>query len=251
MNGDFLDLLPRNALPALRETDPAAAGIEATPVFAFHCAAGALIAGDHRATSGNLIFSDRTEKILELDRYSVMAIAGSPAIAFEMARTLQTAFEYYRRSQLQAMSLLAKTRAISRLLKENLPAALQGVGIVAPIFAGLEPDREESRPMIYYYDPLGANFEAAHYAGSGSGSGSIKSVLHYTETWGGPKPSSMDLPAAVNFANRLLMTAAKFDTATGGVEPEKMRFGTIKLLSGDGIRTVSDEEQGAFWTAGD
>ena len=217
--------------------------------FAFHCSDGVLIAGDHRATSGNLIFSDRTEKILELDRYSVMAIAGSPAVAFEMARTLQTAFEFYRRSQLQAMSLLAKTRTISRLLKDNLPGVLQGVGLVAPIFVGLEPGGPDPRPMIYFYDPLGAHFEGANYAGSGSGSGSIKSVLHYCETWGGPKPSGMPLPEAVNFANRLLMTAAEFDTATGGVEPEKTHFGTIKLLSCEGIRTISSGEQADFWGA--
>jgi proteasome beta subunit len=247
MNGDFLDLLPTEAFPVLRDAKATAGGIEATTVFAFHCSDGVLIAGDHRATSGNLIFSDRTEKILELDRYSVMAIAGSPAVAFEMARTLQTAFEFFRRSQLQAMSLLAKTRTISRLLKDNLPAVLQGVGLVAPIFVGLEPGRVDTRPMIYFYDPLGAHFEAANYAGSGSGSGSIKSVLHYCETWRGPKPSGMQLPEAVNFANRLLMTAAEFDTATGGVEPEKTRFGTIKLLSYEGVRTISDGEQGEFW----
>jgi len=249
MNGDFLDLLQRDAFPVLRDLDRVAAQIEGTTVFAFQCADGVLVAGDHRATSGNLIFSDRTEKILEIDRYSVMAIAGSPAVAFEMARTLQTAFEFYRRSQLQAMSLLAKTRAISRLLKENLPAALQGVGMVAPIFVGLEPGSDDARPTIYYYDPLGANFEAANFAGSGSGSGSIKSVLHYSETWGDPKPSELPLQEAVNFANRLLMTAAEFDSATGGVEPGKMQFGTIKLLSGEGVRTILDEEQAEFWSS--
>ncbi len=249
MKGDFLELLPESSFPHLEKLDPKALQLEATTVFAFHCADGVLFAGDHRATSGNLIFSDKTEKILELDSHSLMAIAGSPAIAFEMTRTLQTAFEFYRRSQLQTMSLLAKTRAISRLLRENLPATLQGIGAVAPIFAGLEPEKPDPNPVIYFYDPLGANFEAANYAGAGSGATSIKSVLHFNEQWGSPKPAHMPLAEAVNFANRLLMTASEFDTATGGVQPDRDQFGTIKLLSPEGIQTVSEQEQRDLWTA--
>ena len=77
-----------------------------------------------------------------------MAIAGVPATAFEMARTLQTTFEYYRRSQLQPMSLPAKLRALSKLLRDNLPATLQGVGAASPLFAGVEtgePGRHQRR----------------------------------------------------------------------------------------------------------
>ncbi len=264
MNGDFLALLPKSAFAATQAAAAAAARdtagdsaprpLEATTVFAFHCAAGVLVAGDHRATAGNLVFSDHIEKILELDRYSLMAIAGNPAIATEMARTLQMAYDFYRRSQLQPMSLPAKMRALTRLLHDNLPATLQGFGMVAPIFAGLdstnsaESDRARgNRPAIYFYDPMGAQFEAAAFASSGSGSGSIKSVLHYLEQWGAPKPAEMPLPQAVALANRLLMTAAEFDTATGGVDPARDEFATIKLLDAAGVRSLSREEQAAAW----
>lgn len=248
MNGDFLALLAR-ATPNLPAAPAAGAlvPLSATTVFAFHCAEGVLIAGDHRATAGNIVFSDRTEKILELDSHSLMAIAGVPATAFEMARTLQTAFEFYRRSQLQTMTVQAKIRALSRLLRENLPATLQGVGAVSPIFAGVEADDPRARPLIYFYDPLGAQFEAAEFAGSGSGSGSIKSVLHYLMKWGRPSPARMPLPQAATLANRLLMTAAEFDTATGGVQPEHRQFATLRLLSAQGIRVVTDDEQERFW----
>jgi proteasome beta subunit len=248
MTGDFLSLLDKNRLPPL---DAPAAGappqIHATTVFAFHCAEGVIIAGDHRATAGNIVFSDKTEKILELDSHSLMAIAGVPATAFEMARTLQTAFEFYRRSQLQGMTLPAKLRALSRLLRENLPATLQGVGIVSPIFAGVETGDSHAKPGIWFYDPLGAQFEAAAYAGSGSGSGAIKSVLHYLENWGEPHPADMPLAQAVVLANRLLMTAAEFDTATGGVHPDQREFATIRLLSTEGTRTITRDEQAKIW----
>ena len=202
-----------------------------------------------QATAGNVVFSDKTEKILELDSHSLMAIAGVPATAFEMARTLQTTFEFYRRSQLQSMSLPAKIRALSQLLRNNLPATIQGFGVVAPIFSGVETNEPDGAPQIYFYDPLGAQFEATNYAGSGSGSGSIKSVLSFLERWGQPKPLEMLLAQAVNLANRLLMTAAEFDTATGGVHPDRHQFATIKLVARPGIRSISVEEQERFWNA--
>jgi proteasome beta subunit len=247
MSGDFLALLEKRSLPSLPAAGTALTPLEATTVFAFHCADGVIIGGDHRATAGNTVFSDKTEKILELDSHCLMAVAGVPAMAFEMARTLQTSFEFYRRSQLQAMSLAAKLRALSRLLRDNLPATLQGVGVVAPLFAGVETGDPAAKPVIYFYDPLGAQFEAASFAGSGSGTAFIKSVLHYLENWGRPRPAEMPLPQAVLLANRLLMTAAQFDTATGGVHPERGDFATIKLLSSEGLRSISSEEQGQFW----
>lgn len=257
MNGDFLALLPKPQFPqgasASPLASPPAKGIqplEATTVFAFHCADGVLIAGDHRATAGNIVFSDKTEKILELDSHCLMAIAGVPATAFEMARTLQTSFEFYRRSQLQTMSLAAKIRALSQLLRNNLAGTIQGFGVVAPIFAGVDPAEPDGVPQIYFYDPLGAEFEAAAYAGSGSGSGSIKAVLSYLEKWGNPKPVDMTLTQACNLANRLLITAAEFDTATGGVQPEKKLFATLKLVARPGIRSISSDEQEQFWKNG-
>jgi len=247
MTGDFLALLEKRSFSSLPAAGTSPLPLEATTVFAFHCAEGVIIGGDHRATAGNTVFSDKTEKILELDSHSLMAIAGVPAMAFEMARTLQTAFEFYRRSQLQSMSLAAKLRALSRLLRDNIPATLQGVGIVAPIFAGVESGNPNAKPVIYFYDPLGAQFEAAAFAGSGSGTPFIKSVLHYLESWGHPRPLEMPLPQAVLLANRLLMTAAQFDTATGGVHPDQGDFATIKLLSAQGLRSISPDEQARFW----
>ncbi len=247
MNGDFLALLPKTAFPQAGPNASTITEIHATTVFAFHCAQGVIIAGDHRATAGNIVFSDTTEKILELDSHSLMAIAGSPAMAFEMARTLQTSFEFYRRSQLQSMSLPAKIRALSQLLRNNLAGTIQGFGVVAPIFAGIEPNDPKAAPQIYFYDPLGAQFEATTFAGSGSGSGSIKSILSFLERWGQPRPAEMPLAQATVLANRLLMTAAEFDTATGGVHPEKRLFATIKFLGADGIRSISLDEQEQFW----
>lgn len=59
----------------------------------------------------------------------------------------------------------------------------------------------------------------------------------------------MELEAAVNLANRLLMTAAEFDSATGGVRPENGCFGTVRILTPEGIETLAEERQADFWKA--
>ena len=56
---------------------------ESTTILAFKFADGVLVAGDRRATSGNTVVYDRADKVLEIDRQSIMAIAGVPATAWE------------------------------------------------------------------------------------------------------------------------------------------------------------------------
>ncbi len=248
ISGDFLSLLATHNVSPLRVDATHAAPVEtqATTVFAFHFADGVLMAGDRRATAGNVIVTDRVDKVIELDAHSLLAIAGVPATAFEMARVLQTSFEYYRRSQLQSLSLPAKVRALARLLRDNLPMTMQGVGVVVPLFAGVDNTTQPPSPQIFFYDPLGAQFQAVGYAASGSGSQTIRSVLSFQERHGQPKPSVMTLPQAVQFALRLLMTASEFDSATGGVRPDTQAFATLKVLRASGVETISEVQQ-AEW----
>src|SRR5438105_8952812 len=238
--GDFLSLLSERKLAPLRAeiSSSAPAQTQATTVFAFRFAEGILMAGDRRATAGNVIVTDRVDKIIEIDATSLLAIAGVPATAFEMARVLQTSFEYYRRSQLQPLSLPAKVRALARLLRDNLPMTMQGVGVVMPLFAGVDYTVSPPKGQIYFYDPLGAQFHAVGYAASGSGAGTIRSVLSFQDRYGRPRPTRMNLQQAVQFALRLLMIASEFDSAAGGVNPDAHTFATIKVLRGSGVEAI-------------
>jgi proteasome beta subunit len=246
--GDFLSLLADRSIPPLnvRATSAAPEQTHGTTVFAFEFSEGVMVVGDRRATAGNLIVTDSVEKVIELDATSLLAIAGVPATAFEMARVLQTSFEYYRRSQLQPLSLAAKVRALARLLRDNVPMTMQGIGIVVPIFAGVDQTSGSPRPKIFFYDPLGAQFQAVGFATTGSGSMTIRSVISYESKYGKPLPAEMSREKAVRFALRLLMTAAEFDSATGGVDPDRQSFATIRILTSEGIETVDDTQQ-AEW----
>lgn len=245
--GDFVSLLERRQLTPLQvDLSSAPAQTQATTVFAMHYAEGVLVAGDRRATAGNQIVTNQVEKVLEVDAHSLLAIAGVPAMAFEMARILQTSFEYYRRSQLQELSLAAKVRALARLLRENMPMTIQGVGVVVPLFVSLDRNGDSPEPRIFFYDPLGAQFKAVGYAASGSGALTVRSILSFQEKHGQPLPGEMTLSQAVQFALRVLQVASEFDSATGGIFPDHQSFATIKILKPEGIETIDVDRQKEF-----
>jgi len=247
---DFAALLRRNGLypgfPAHSAHPAGAAGAggipetQATTILAFKFAGGVLMAGDRRATAGHTVVFDRADKVIEIDRHSLMAIAGVPATAWEMARVLEHSFQFYRRTQLQEMSLDGKVRALSKLLRDNLSFVMQGVGVVVPIFA--THDTVAGTPRLYFYDAMGAQFEAADYAVSGSGSPAVRSILYYANTWGGRPLRELDRRDALVIALRALDTAAETDTATGGVDRRGSVYPVVKIVNGEGISTLPDEE---------
>ena len=245
--GDFMQLLKERGyrfghVPggdhALREGMSAPAVMDGTTVLAMKYRDGVIVAGDRRATAGNMVMYDRTDKVLELDRYSVMAIAGVPATAFEMARVLEHSFKYYRRSQLQDLSFEGKLRALTQLLKDNVPAALAGTGAVAPVFCGY--DRQHAAAKIFFYDILGARFEGVEYAMSGSGSPAIKGILHYLDRWGERRLSDCSEDESVALVLRLLVSAAEFDSATGGVDHESHRYPVVKRITRNGVSAIDE-----------
>lgn len=242
MEGDFLQLLKAHGyqigVPPPGEGQRKAEIARATTILAMKYRDGVLVAGDRRATAGNTVMYDRTDKVLELDRHSVLAIAGVPATAFEMVRILEHSFKYYRRTQLQELSFEGKLRAVTKLLKENVAAALAGTGAVAPIFAGY--DFEQGSAKIFFYDILGAEFEGVEYAVSGSGSPTIRGILHYQNTWGDQPLRKLPEERATVEALRLLTCAAEFDSATGGVNRDANLYPVVKLITEAGVSTVPE-----------
>ena len=245
--GDFFELLKERGYQfgksgPVTGMDQAGRGLapeitRATTILAMKYRDGVLVAGDRRATAGNMVMYDRTDKVLELDRYCVLAIAGVPATAFEMARILEHSFKYYRRSQLQEMSFEGKLRAITKLLKDNVAAALAGTGAVVPVFAGYDHDQDAAK--IFFYDILGAEFEGAEYAVSGSGSPTIRGILHYMNRWGERPLAELGEEEATILILRLLNSAAEFDSATGGINPELDLYPIVKRITAAGVATLT------------
>jgi proteasome beta subunit len=252
---DFAALLRGKGLLTLAAATPLAeAGAtqkgwqptEATTILAFKFSGGVLVAGDRRATAGNTVVYDRADKVLEIDRHSIMAIAGVPATAWEMARVLEHSFQYFRRTQLQEMSVDGKVRALSKLLRDNFGFVMQGVGVVVPIFATYDlHSKPEAR--LYFYDAMGAQFEVTDYAATGSGSPAVRGILYYENNWGAKPLHELNEEESVTIALRALDTAAESDTATGGVDRSGKIYPLIKIVSKEGIMTLPESKIAAVF----
>ena len=245
---DFFDLLkaggyqfPGRVIADITPTHgPAFQPTEGTTILALRYDDGVLIAGDRRATAGNAVIYDRADKVLQIDDHSVMAISGSPAMAYEIARILEHSFQYHRRRQLTEMSIEAKLRRLSILIRDNLPMAMQGIGAVIPIFAIY--DRRDATGKIFFYDALGAQFEVTDFTTTGSGAAAIRGVMYHLNRWGQTPFASLPREEAIGLSLRLLFTASEFDSATGRYERTADVFPTIKTVTADGLSDVSVDE---------
>ncbi len=251
-SGDFFELLEKsgyrwhatlnNSVPQNGFTVP-----QGTTVLAFHFRGGVIVAGDRRATAGNSIMYELCDKVIPIDEYTLMAIAGVPATAFEMARVLSHNFEYYRRSQMQLMSVEGKIRALSKLLKENVGMAVQGLGVVSPIFATYDLNKKKAN--IHFYDMLGADFQIRTHTATGSGSPMIRGILEHEDLWGEKPLVERTQEQAVTLAIRLLQTAALFDSATGQARPEDDIYPTLATITEEGYRFLDGDETAEIFRA--
>ena len=246
-SNDFLNLLkqqrPEISLPPRPVTPDSQHVIEATEgttILAVRFRDGVLIAGDRRATIGNVMVYDRADKVLCIDDDSVLALSGSPAMAYEIARLLEISFQHYRRSQLQVLSLDGKLRILSRLMRENLPMAMQGIGAVVPIFSTFDDEADAGK--IFFYDVLGAQFESVDFCTTGSGSPAVRGALYYQDRWGGQPLAKMDEETSIALILKMLETAAEFDTATGGYRPNARIFPQVMRITSAGISSVPEAE---------
>ena len=66
-----------------------------TTIVAATFPGGVVMAGDRRATMGNVIAQRDIEKVFPADEFSVVGIAGTAGLAVEMVRLFQVELEHY------------------------------------------------------------------------------------------------------------------------------------------------------------
>ena len=163
---DFLaaqapDLLPsRRSLPQGHAGDLAPHG---TTIVSATFPGGVVMAGDRRATMGNIIAQRDIEKVFPADEFSAVGIAGTAGLAVEMVRLFQTELEHYEKIEGSTLSMDGKANRLAALIRANLGMAMQGLAVV-PLFAGYDlhhepgPDlqlRRHRRPLRGDRVPLG------------------------------------------------------------------------------------------------
>lgn len=233
---DFAALLRRQGLAPGAPTGPVgAAGAvpHGTTVVAIRYEAGVVMAGDRRATSGNLISHRAIEKVFPADRWSGVAIAGAAGPAMEMVKLFQLQLEHYEKVEGQALSLEGKANQLSQMVRNHLPAAMQGLAVV-PLFAGYDVRRKVGR--LFQYDVTGGRYEENDYATSGSGGIHAATVIKI----GFGADTSRD--ATVDLALRALVTAADEDSATGGPDPVRGIWPVMATIDEAGFTRLEDAE---------
>ena len=235
---DFLaaqapDLLPgRRAVPQGNAADLAPHG---TTIVAVAFPGGVLLAGDRRATMGNIIASRDIEKVFPTDEYSAAGIAGTAGLAIELVRLFQTELEHYEKIEGITLSLDGKANRLSTLIRGNLGMAMQGLAVV-PLFAGYDHDRVGGR--IFSYDVTGGRYEETGYHAVGSGSlfarGSLKKLYR----------ADLSQVDAVTVALEALYDAADDDSATGGPDVTRRIFPIVHVITADGGQRLTQEMVG-------
>jgi proteasome beta subunit len=214
--------------------------VHGTTVLALRYDEGVLMLADRRATMGNLIMYERAEKIVPLDRRTLVAISGAYARSVEVCRYLQHAFKFYERRNLHEISAEGKLMEISKALASNLINAENMAGVFLPIAATY--DRRAQEFGIYFFDLAGARFQSAEYACAGSGSERIRGVFEYLSRTQGLWHRRGHDEVLVD-ALRMLDIASDLDSATGGflkVLP------SVSVLTREGARVLEEAEVRPF-----
>ena len=241
---DFLaeqapDLLPgRRSVP--QGHAPGHAGDLAphgTTIVAATFAGGVVMAGDRRATMGNIIAQRDIEKVFPADEFSAVGIAGSAGIAVEMVRLFQVELEHYEKIEGTTLSMDGKANRLAALIRGNLGMAMQGLAVV-PLFAGYDLTTDQGR--IFSYDVTGGRYEETAFHSVGSGSlfarGSLKKLYR----------DDLGETGCVTAVVQALYDAADDDSATGGPDLTRRIFPVVQVITADGGRRLSDADVAAI-----
>jgi proteasome beta subunit len=237
---DFLavaspDLLPsRRAVPQGHAGDLAPHG---TTIVAATFPGGVVMAGDRRATMGNIIAQRDIEKVFPADEYSAVGIAGTAGLAVELVRLFQTELEHYEKIEGMTLSMDGKANRLAALIRANLGMAMQGLAVV-PLFAGFDLTVGSGR--IFSYDVTGGRYEETAFHSVGSGSmfarGSLKKL--YRE--------DLTQDECVTAIVQALYDAADDDSATGGPDLARRIFPVVLVITAEGGHRLADTEVAAI-----
>jgi proteasome beta subunit len=205
----------------------------ATTVVALRYRDGVIMAGDRRATAGNVIASNAMEKVFPADRHSAVAIAGSAGPAMEMVRLFQVQLEHYEKVEGSTLSLEGKANQLAQMVRAHLPMAMQGLAVV-PLFAGYDTARGIGR--IFNYDVTGGHYEDTDFQATGSGGRDARTTIKLGWREGLARDVAIDL------AIDSLWEAADEDSATGGPDLVRGIYPIVAQVDASGYQQLDQAE---------
>ncbi|PSL52596.1 proteasome beta subunit [Saccharothrix carnea] len=237
---DFLRAQAPELLPSSRKL-PEGGAVQAphgTTIVALTFKGGVVIAGDRRATMGNVIAQRDMKKVFITDDYSAVGIAGTAGIAVEIVRLYAVELRHYEKIEGVSLSLDGKANRLSAMIKGNLDAALAGLAVV-PLFAGFDtaaPDPDRAGRIVSY-DVTGGRYEESQgYQAVGSGSLFAKSAMKKLYD------PDADAEGATRTAIEALYDAADDDSGTGGPDVIRKIYPVVVTITAEGAAHLSDEQ---------
>ena len=234
---DFLGVYAPDMLPGRRPL-PTHGVVDAphgTTIVAATYTGGVLMAGDRRATMGNVIAQRDIEKVFPADELSCIGIAGTAGLAVELVRLFQLELEHYEKIEGTTLSIEGKANRLAAMVRDQLGLAMQGLAVV-PLFAGYDVAVEQGR--IFSYDVTGGRYEEHAFYSVGSGSlfarGALKKLYR----------DDLDEAGAVAACVQALYDAADDDSATGGPDLTRRIFPVVAVVDVDGYRRLPDDTIG-------
>jgi proteasome beta subunit len=232
---DFAAAVAPEVLPSKRTAGEGAGALapHGTTIVAATFPGGVVVAGDRRATMGNMIAQRDIDKVFAADEFSIIGIAGAAGIAVEMVGLFQVELEHYEKIEGAPLSLVGKANRLATMIRQNLGLALQGL-VVVPLFAGWDEMTGEGR--IFSYDATGGRYEEHAFFSVGSGSvfarGSLKKLYR----------PDFDPSNAAMAVVQALYDAADDDSATGGPDLTRKIYPVVMTATVDGVSRLPDAE---------
>jgi len=232
---DFASRVAPDVLPSSRKATGALGDLSphGTTIVAATFPGGVVMAGDRRATMGNVIAQRDIEKVFAADEFSIIGIAGAAGLAVELVGLFQVELEHYEKIEGAPLSLVGKANRLATMIRLNLGLAMQGL-VVVPLFAGWDETTREGR--IFSYDATGGRYEEHAYFSVGSGSvfarGSLKKLYR----------PDFDANEAALAVIQALYDAADDDSATGGPDMARKIFPMVLAATEGGVQRLGDEQ---------
>ncbi|WP_309059654.1 proteasome subunit beta [Streptomyces sp.] len=207
-----------------------------TTILALTYRDGVLVAGDRRATAGNLIAQRDLEKVLPADDHTAIAIAGSVGLALDMIKLYQVELAHFEKIEGIPMTLAAKATRLAAMIRQNLGLAMQGLAVV-PLLAGYDTAAPGGgRGRIFSFDAAGGRYEKSGFHAEGSGSPYARGALKKLHRPG------MSRDEAALAALQALYDAAEDDSATGGPDLARRIFPVVSVVDEDGYQRLTEAE---------
>lgn len=185
--------------------------------------AQALVFSDGKVSMGNKPVHLAYRKIFTVDRYSRLAISGSPVLGAAYAASMKAWIGYREDTSDQPVSARAKARFLGRLLMGGMNLMHAGI-VCAPIFVTYDA-REKKRARIFMFSGEGSEIESDSFSTSGSGTNVDVSLIDY---W---RPD-LSVDDGIALARRTILgLAPKIDSFSGGKV-------SIDLIGPDGARVI-------------